>query len=235
MLLFLAAAAGATPAADSAAIDSVAPRRELAGRQLCVGFDILNPIKNATLTNRTGYEFAIDYYLHKELYLAAEFGWGNSDVQYADLKYTSNNTFLRAGFNKVLLPREDSTDWGGILLGLRLATASVHRGPAGYTIIDSLWGNSNGALAAKDFSGYWLEITTGVRVELIKGLMAGWNVRGKFMVNGNTFKDLAPLYIAGYGRGDKNAVFDINFYLSYAIRWKRHTPGIRYSSISGKK
>jgi hypothetical protein len=62
-----------------------------------------------------------------------------------------------------------------------------------------------------------------MRVELAKGLLAGWNLRGKFLMNGRSFKDLAPLNIAGYGKGDKNANFDFNLYLAYAIRWNRKT------------
>jgi hypothetical protein len=45
-------------------------------------------------------------------------------------------------------------------------------------------------------------------------------------MNGSSFKDLAPLYIAGYGRGDKNSIFDFNMYLSYAIRWDRQGVGV---------
>jgi hypothetical protein len=66
-----------------------------------------------------------------------------------------------------------------------------------------------------------MEVTGGMRVELVKGLMAGWNVRGKFLLNTADFRDLAPLYVAGYGRGEKNAVFDFNLYLGYAIRWRK--------------
>lgn len=205
---------------DSVTLDTPkAPRIELGGHQLNLGIDIIRPIVNAN--DKYSYEFEADYYLKNEMYLAAEGGWGTSTVNYTDLKYNTSNYFFRAGFNKILLPRENAKDWGGLFMGLRLATAGIQRSAATYTVIDTTWGNSTGALGSKNFNGYWMEITGGVRVELYKGLMAGWNIRGKFMLNGKAFNDLAPLYIAGYGRGDKNAVFDFNFYLSYAIRWKR--------------
>ena len=67
-----------------------------------------------------------------------------------------------------------------------------------------------------------------MRVELFKGLFAGWNMRAKFLMNGRSFKDDAPLYIAGYGKGDKGAVFDFNLYISYGIRWKRtYRPAVK--------
>lgn len=201
----------------------VAPKKELAGRQLVLSVDIINPIKNSLIHGETGYEFESDYYLHGELYLVAEGGWGSSKVAYPDLMYNTKNSFFRFGFNKILLPRENPTDWGGMFMGLRLAAAPIQRSAASYQVLDSLWGNSAGSLPGKSFTGVWAEITGGVRVELIKGLLAGWNIRGKFMLNGKQFNDLSPLFIAGYGRGDKNAVFDFSFYLSYAIRWKRNT------------
>ncbi|PQJ11230.1 hypothetical protein CJD36_005335 [Flavipsychrobacter stenotrophus] len=209
--------------ADSAVIDTPkAPKIELGSHQLTIGINILRPVINAYSTDKYGYEFAADYYLKNELYLAAEGGWGTSTVTYTDLKYNTSNYFFRAGFNKYLFPRQDAKDWGGLFMGLRLATAGIDRSAATYTVIDSLWGNNTGSLAGKSFNAYWMEITAGVRVELYKGLMAGWNIRGKFLLNGKSFNDLSPLYVAGYGRGDKTSAFDFNFYLSYAVRWKRH-------------
>ena len=214
--------ADTTARVDTAAVDSTAlvPKVQ-AGHQLALGIDIIRPIVNANATDKYAYEFAADYYLKNETYLAAEGGFGSSKVDYSDLKYTTNNSFFRFGFNKYVFSRMEPKDWGGLFIGLRAAAANVQRSAATYTVIDSVWGNGSGSLPSKDFFCYWAELTAGVRVELIHGLFAGWNIRGKFMLNGKSFSDLSPLYIAGYGRGDKNAVFDFNFYLSYGIRWKR--------------
>ena len=212
-----------TAVADSTVPVPVPRHRDTSGHQFSIGVDIIHPIENMFMSDRTGYEIAADYYLHNELYLAAEGGWGTSNVTYSDLIYNTKNYFYRVGFNKILLPRENPKDWGGVFMGLRFATAHIRRSAATYTVVDSLWGNSSGAITAKDLNSFWAEITGGVRVELIKGLLAGWNIRGKFLLNSKQIQDLAPLYIAGYGRGDKNAVFDFNFYLNYAIRWKKRS------------
>lgn len=220
-LLSWVSVAQAQVVADSTAATDTVSKKETAGRQLVLGADLILPVRSYFETQRKGYEFQADYYLHSEIYLAVEAGWGSSAVNYADLQYSTANSFIRLGFNKILLPRENPTDWGGIMLGMRLGAASIHRNPVTYTVVDSLWGNTGGGLGSSDFKGYWIELNGGVRVELVKGLFAGWTIRGKFLLNNKQFKDLAPLYVAGYGRGDKNAVFDFNFYVSYAIRWKR--------------
>lgn len=217
--MLLASGVKAATLADSTVADTVA--REQTTHQLTIGVEVARPVMNNLVSNKRGYELEASYYLKKELYLVAEGGWGSSDVAYEDLKYSTRNTFVRVGFNKILLPRDKPTDWGGMFMGMRAGVADISRSAATYTITDSIWGAQTASVSGRSFQGYWAELTGGVRVELVKGLMAGWNLRGKFLLNGKQFKDLAPLYVAGYGGGDKNAVFDINFYLSYAIRWKR--------------
>lgn len=212
----------ATAQTDTSGNDTAKVRIVPNHHQLTLYADLVNPVVNTLGDARTGYEFAADYYWKNEMYWVAEGGFGSSKADYTDLKYTADSRFIRAGFNKMLLPRDTPNDWGGMLLGLRVGAAGITRSAASYIITDTVWGNTTGTVPGKSFGGYWMEITGGMRIELVKGLMAGWNIRGKFLLNTASFKDLAPLYVAGYGRGDKNAVFDFNLYLGYAIRWHRH-------------
>ncbi len=187
--------------------------------QLRVGFDISQPIINAFTTIRTGYELQADYYLKKDIYGAFEIGWGSSKYQFDDLSYKSNNGFFRIGIDKSLLKRVNDKDWDYAFVGLRYAMSFINRGEGSYMTNDSLWGVTRGTVEARTYSGHWIEITGGLKVELFTGFFAGWNIRGKFLINQGDFRTLPPAYVAGYGKGDKNSVFDFNFYLSYALRW----------------
>lgn len=193
------------------------------GHQLRIGFDILRPILNLAQDTRSSYEATLDYYWRKDLYFVVETGLGTSRYEYPDLSYTGSNTFFRIGVDKSILSRLGPGDWDGAFFGLRYGMAFMHRDEASYTIVDSVWGNSSGTVPAKTFNAQWAELTGGVRVELWKGIFAGWNVRARFLLNGRSFQDLSPDFIAGYGRGDKTTVFDFNLYLLYAIRWGSHT------------
>ena len=215
--------------ADTTATDTTevkVKKKDLAGHQLCLGVDIFHPIVNNFLKDRYSNEIQVDYYLHNEYYMVAEGGWGGSNVNYTDLKYTTTNNFFRFGFNKCVLTRDNPRDWDMMLMGLRVGVADINRSNTSYTITDSFWGNKPGSEKPITFEAYWVELTGGVRVELAKGLCAGWNARGKFLMNGRSFTLTAPLYIAGYGKGDKNTIFDFNMYISYAIRWKRKSLGV---------
>jgi Domain of unknown function (DUF6048) len=211
--------------ADAATADTTTEhsmkKPDSAGHQLCIGIDLVSPVRNAFYTDRHGYEGEADYYLRNEFYLAAEAGSGGSKVDYPDLKYTTTNTFFRAGFNKTILARESKTDWDMMFFGLRAAYTQVTRSAASFTVLDSMWGNTTGSRPDTHFGVIWAELTGGMRVELLKGLFAGWNLRGKFIMNGKSFQKDAPLYIAGYGKGDKNSSFDFNLYISYGFRWAR--------------
>lgn len=192
--------------------------------QISIGIDIAQPITNAFYKNRTGYEGMVDYYFGKELYGVLEGGFGNASVDYTDLQYKSSNTFFRIGVNKSILVRLSDRDWDMGFIGVRYGMASIRRSAGTYTVADDLFGSTTGTVPAKNFLGHWAEITGGMRVELFAGIALGWTIRGKFLLNAKSFKDLSPAYVAGYGKGDKNSVFDYNLYLSYSIRWSKKKP-----------
>jgi len=189
-------------------------------KQLRFGMDISRPVMNAIFTTRHSYEFMVDYNLaKKDIYVVAEGGFGGSDIDYADLKYTSSNTFFKVGIDKSMLKRLFPRDWDFLFAGVRYGVAFIHRSDATFTTTDPIWGTTSGNITSKTFTGHWLELTAGLRVELLKGFFAGYTIRGKFLVNQSPFKELPPAYVAGYGKGEKNTVFDFNFYLQYALRW----------------
>lgn len=192
--------------------------------QLRFGFDLSRLAFNQLYKDQeqlNAYEFELDYFLKKDMYLVAEGGWGNASLTYDDLAYQSSNVFFRAGINKSLLPRLKQNDWDMAFVGLRYGFGMINRSAAQYTITDSTWGVVSGSVPATSFNAHWIEITGGVRVEVAKHIFIGWNMRGKFMLNPNKFRELPPYNIAGYGKGEKNTIFDFNVFLSYAIRWDK--------------
>lgn len=199
--------------------DSVKAKTANSGHQLRVSFDASKVLFNSLVKDKKSYEVAVDYYLNNELYALAEFGAGNSDINYPDLKYTSSNTFLRVGIDKSLFERKKPQDWGLAFIGFRYGLGLGKRNEAQYTTDDGFGGITSGTISSDNFTAHWGELTGGMRVELFKNTFAGWNVRFKFLLNQKAFGELKPAYVAGYGPGEKGTVFDYNFYLAYAIRW----------------
>ncbi|MBS1781685.1 MAG: hypothetical protein JSS78_01330 [Bacteroidetes bacterium] len=189
--------------------------------QFRVGVDISKPMLNLIFSTKFSYEFAIDYHVPKDLYLTLEGGWGGSNVDYADLGYNCRNSFVKVGVDKSMLPRLFPKDWDYLFVGVRYGIASITRSEARYMTTDPVWGQTTGVIPGKSITAHWAELTAGLRVELLRGFFAGYTVRGKFLISQSAFKELPPAFVAGYGKGDKPTVFDFNFYLQYALRWKR--------------
>ena len=186
--------------------------------QLSIGVDFFQPAFNSFSSGKKSYEGTIEYTLPNELYLVAEGGYGTAAVDYTlpDLKYTTSNTFVRIGVNKSMLQRLANDDWDIVFIGVRYAVGLIQRSDAQYSIENEYFGNTYGTIPGANMTAHWAEITGGMRVEIVRGLFAGYNIRAKFLLNPKSFKELAPYNIAGFGKGEKTAVFDFNMYLSYA-------------------
>lgn len=221
LCLFLAGAVVARAQADTTEPEQDAKKVYTLPHQLRFGIDISRPITNAFLKTRQSYEFQVDYAIKNEVYLVAETGWGSANIDYPDLRYKSSNPFLRVGVDKTMLTRIAASDWDMLFIGMRYGFAPIKRSDATYTTTDSLWGNTSGTIQGKNLTAHWLEVTAGVRVEMFKDFFLGWNIHGRFLLNQKPFRELPPSFIAGYGKGDKNTIFDYNFYVSYALRWGR--------------
>lgn len=223
LAVMLCAICPASAQTDSAAISRKKPVAHY-GHQIRFGFDISKPVINLAQNTYSSYEAEADYYIRNEVYGVAEGGFGSAKYEYPDLRYNSNSAFFRIGLDKTLITRIAGNDWDAAFIGMRYGAAFVNRKDAAFTIIDSLWGFYSGAIPAQTFTAHWAEVTGGVRVELLRNVFAGWNVRGRFLLNGRSFQELAPVFIAGYGRGDKSTVFDFNFFICYALRWGSEAP-----------
>jgi hypothetical protein len=223
-LLALLLASLTSFAQDDEEEDSTAQKKVIVTQnQFSIAVDFFQPILNSFSSSKKGYEMVLDYALPKDVYVVLEGGFGNAMVDYSapDLKYSSSNSFVRAGINKSMLQRLTTDDWDMVFIGLRYGIGFIQRSDAQYSIENQYFGNSYGIIPGKTLTAHWLEITGGMRVELVKGLFAGYNIRTKFIMNGKALKELAPYYIAGFGKGEKTAVFDFNMYIGYSIRWNK--------------
>lgn len=199
--------------------DTAGIKKMNSGHQLRFSFDASKILLNNLIDNRRAYEVALDYYLNGEVYAVGEMGTGTSNINYPDLKYQTNNTFLRFGLDKSMFVRKKPQDWGLGFFGFRYGLGMIRRNDAFYSTNDGLGGITTGIISADNFMAHWFELSGGMKVELFKGLFAGWTVRAKFLLNQRALGDLKPAYIAGYGPGEKATAFDYNFYIAYAIRW----------------
>lgn len=199
--------------------------------QFRVGFDIAKLVFNYLNNNNTAYEIQADYRLRKDVYIAAESGWGTGSINKPELNYTTNSAYLRLGVEKSLLDRINKIDLDIAFFGFRYGLGIGKRSDATFLVPSPFGAPAERTSPGQNFVIHWGEMIAGVKTELWNGLYAGWTFRAKFLLNSGVFPELAPSFIAGYGRADKVTSFDFNFYLSYAIRWGKDD----YDALQKKK
>lgn len=190
-------------------------------RQFRIGVDIARIPMNFANPSKQGYELQLDYILRNNLYVVAETGYGRGNIDYSFLKYTANSTFVKFGVDKQILDIISDTDFDIAFIGIRYGAGYVRRNEATYLIENPFGGLVAGTIPAKNQLAHWGELNGGLKVEIWPKIFLGYNVRMRFLLNAKAFDELAPNYIAGYGRADAPTAFDFNFYLSYALRWKQ--------------
>jgi hypothetical protein len=193
--------------------------KEPSVHQFRVGIDIFRIAYSVMYPSRQGYEVQADYLFGKKLYAVAEAGFGKGKIDYDNLKYDNSGYFLRIGIDQQFLDIVNARDFDIGFIGARYGIGFGNRSEASYTVPSPFGPPSEGSVPSQQYVVHWGELTGGIKVEFWKGFFAGWNVRGKFLMNSGIFKELAPNYIPGYGKGDKSTVFDFSVYISYALRW----------------
>lgn len=187
--------------------------------QLRVGADISRIAFNLMYKSKKAYEFQADYALRGKLYIAAEAGFGKGKVDFDNLKYSTDGAFIRLGVDNSILDRLGATDFDMAFIGARYGIGIGNRSEAHYKVPTIFGSGAEGVVPASNYTAHWGEILGGIKVEIWKGVFAGWSARAKFLFNSGSFKELAPSFIPGYGPGDKSTAFDFNMYLSYTFRW----------------
>lgn len=187
--------------------------------QFRVGIDIARIPFNLANPNKQSYTVQADYKLRGNLYLYAEAGAGRGKVDYDNLKYTGSNYYFKFGPDMNFLDIISNSDFDIGFLGLHYGGSAGKRNEASYTVKSPFGAPVEGSVPAESYFVHWGEISGGIRVEIFRHIFVGWNGSMRFLLNSGTFSEIAPNHIAGYGAGDKSTAFDVNVFISYAIRW----------------
>ena len=151
------------------------------------------------------------------MHYVLEGGFANAQSRGANISFDASSYFLSAGFDKYFFDALFDDDLDNAFVGLRLGGAQVMRGEAQATVWDPFYGNTTALIAPSNKMVYWIGLTAGFRLELLRNVFVGWNARGGTFLNPSNIKELTPEYIAGYGAAKKQPTFDYNLYLLYGF------------------
>lgn len=181
-----------------------------------VGVDVTRFVLRYFQPYRTDATINIDARYNDRLYVASEISYNRTSHSDSNYTYKGNGLSMTLGFDYNLLkkqiPKENFMIYGGMRYGLAMFNYEVPE----YTVYNDYWGNTKGSFPKTNKMAHWVELTVGMKVEVLKNFYLGWNLRERILINSKVAKqDFPPLVIPGYGKGYKGSAFDMQYTISY--------------------
>ena len=166
------------------------------------------------------YEAAIQANLRNKYYPVFEMGFASSQKTSTDnLYFSGNGVFTRLGLDfRLLKAKENQQTFLNNLLtgGVRLGFTHFEYDLENAIVHDSYW-NETLTLNFYDQKAdkVWIEFVAGIRVEIFKNVLMGWNVRSKRILGTTDTGTLQPWYIPGFGRSSTTTIWGFNYVIGY--------------------
>jgi len=170
------------------------------------------------------YEGAVKIDLKHKFYPTFEFGYASADKLTVDnIGFSTNGAFWRGGIDINMLKQKKAANAinSMLLLGVRLGVSSFNYNITNVTITDEYWGGPAQTMNYNNLSTtkVWLELTAGIRVEVLKNIYMGWTIRNKNLLTSTADGAVTPWYIPGFGVNKST-----NLGLNYTIGYKFQVP-----------
>ena len=138
--------------------------------------------------------------------------------------YASQGSFFRAGVDVNLLKDRERNTYDAaddvILFGLRFGRAQTDD-QLQFETVDPVWGTITATQENNGLATTWIEMTSGVKVQIIKNVFLGYNLRFKFARSFSGSPSLIPYYIPGFGRSNREERFGFDYSIFYRIPLRR--------------
>lgn len=187
------------------------------------GFTIHGDVASLAMplvTNGVNYgaEGGIQVDIKQKLYPVFEMGFEGADKTTADnVRFTDYGVYTRFGvdFNIAKKGKDSKPTNNLFLAGARLGISNSMYNIRNITIQDDYWGGTKtlNYLNNPD-TKVWFEIVASIRVEIIKNIYMGWNVRNKHMLKQDKEGDVSAWHVPGFGKNGATA-WGFNYVVGY--------------------
>jgi len=203
--------------------DSVVARKRI----LRLSIDLATPTYSYFFDKarqRSGFEALAEYSLSNDLFLVAEAGFHQLHYVHANdsvsdaYQYAAHGTFVRLGVNRNLMKYYNEKDRDLFYIGGRLAGTVYDGAYSTIQIIDSYWGKqASFAVPLHYYFATWGELVAGMRIETLKNLFLGWDLRLGVKLYDSNNTAYKTLFIPGYGAGQSPVSVWLNYSIGYAF------------------
>ncbi len=198
--------------------DSVKPLVVEVPAGLRIGTDLTRIAMHFFQPYRTDATITLDARYKDRIFFASDISWNRTSHSDTSYTYKGNGLAISLGVNYNLLkrqvPKENFMLFGGMKYGFALFNYEL---PA-YQVPGSYWGDYHGSVPSSNKTAHWIELSVGVKVEVLKHFYLGWSLHDRMLLTRKLSKgDYPPMVIPGYGKGNKGNVFDMQYTVSYLI------------------
>ena len=203
--------------------------------KLSIGIDLYNPIYSSINDDDLSYELITSLRILKDFSIASEVGSLDRYIEDENVNFTSTGEYIKLGFDYNLFNNWVGMD-NSIYLGMRFANSSFNNKIDGYTLRnpDSYWSNNvtdnYETINHSDQNAKWIELLVGIKVETIKNIYLGINLRLNRLLSNTSPNNFNNLYIPGFNKvtDDNSWGSGFNYTLTYSIPLKKGNKNLIY-------
>ena len=196
--------------------------------KLSIGIDLYNPIYSSINDDDLSYELITSLRILEDFSIASEIGSLDRYIEDENVNFTSTGEYIKLGFDYNLFNNWVGMD-NSIYLGMRFANSSFNNKIDGYTLRnpDSYWSNTvtgnYETINHSDQNAKWIELLVGIKVETIKNIYLGINLRLNRLLSNTSPNNFNNLYIPGFNKvtDDNSWGSGFNYTLTYSIPLKK--------------
>lgn len=168
---------------------------------------------------RTSYEASFDFNLSNKYFGVIEGGLSETNIKKDNYQYSSEGTFVKAGVDFNMLKKYPSDYFG---IGVRLGRAAFKHSATKLTYENIHWPTQSLSIDSKSYTTYWLEVSLGIKGELLKNVYFGWSALVRVGISGRKDEQFQPYNIPGFGKGTNAINLGANYYIYYQIPFNKN-------------
>lgn len=165
-----------------------------------------------------GWEVNADIDFHN-YFLSVDYGNWSKSLDLPTGSYTNSGSYFRVGPDVSLLKK--NSDEITLFLGIRYGQSKFKENLY-YTSADPNFGDIEHNISNRGVKGKWIELTSGLKAKIWKGLWGGYTIRLKIKPSTNGFEELVPYDIPGYGINLKNIYWGFNYQVFWRIPLRKN-------------
>lgn len=207
---------------DTALAGKVPPMEYPLVYRVSAGVNVWDPLMRAFGQKYGLAEVWAELNMHNRYFPRAAFGLGNCDDTPANSNYTfltSVSPFVKIGaaYNFLYNSNPDYQLFAGLNYGLSFQKWSV----ADVTVDEGYWQDPTGfSIDGLSATAGYLEVCFGIRVRIVGGLSAGWNIIYHSILHESRSAHGHPMYIPGYGTRKSPVTGSFSFSYSFTLNKK---------------